>query len=86
MKEITDEFIKVSVEKCYKQIRETNEELDRLRDLCPHNEVKKEDYMWAPGHIVNNASICQICGKVISTEEGMYWQDYIIKEGDEYDN
>ena len=53
------------VEDWYRVIKGAKEELLRIRtEECKHPEHKKEDYMWAPGHIMNDVDICVVCGEV----------------------
>ena len=52
------------IQELYKIIKDANDELDLIRKNCPHNQVSKGDYMWAPGHI-SNGFICDDCGKYI---------------------
>jgi len=57
------------VDRCYKVIRECNEELEYIRkNECDHPRTKKVNYMWAPGHIMSDTEMCSVCGKVIKTE------------------
>lgn len=57
--------IKEQVDKAYSDIEFSKNELERLRDECDHPETKLMNYMWAPGHIINDAEICTICGEYI---------------------
>lgn len=55
--------LKKRVDGCYNTIKVANKELDRIRGIeCEHPKMKKVNYMWAPGHITPNTSVCSICG------------------------
>jgi len=52
---------------CYAAIKKANEELERIRKECDHPETKKCTYAWAPGHHIEDAIICEVCGEFISS-------------------
>ena len=64
--------IRIRKEDCYRRIKEANDELDKIRLECKHPETERCNYMWAPGHIDENALICSICGERLMTEASKY--------------
>lgn len=62
---MSDEAIKTEIEVCYAAINQANDKLSYLRKECNHNETKRTNYMWAPGHIMHDALVCSICGELL---------------------
>jgi len=64
--------IKIDVEECYKEIKDANEMLDKLRDDCHHPETELVTYSTRPGQYWEGTEVCSICGEVIKWPyEGM---------------
>ncbi len=57
--------IKIEVEKCYKNIKENEEQLSILRKKCSHPDTESVNYEFRPGRIVPQTRICKICGETI---------------------
>ena len=57
--------IKQRVDDCYRRIKEAQEELVEIRSQCKHPATEYTKYMWAPGHILDNAKICSVCGELL---------------------
>jgi hypothetical protein len=71
--------LKTQVEHCYTMIKTFEKELERIRkEECKHPQTEKVNYMWAPGHIEPNTSVCTVCGEIIVP----IWENYIIQLGD----
>jgi len=66
--------LKKRVESCYEKIRSSEKELEQIREKeCKHPQSEKVNYMWAPGHIMPDTTVCSICGKVLKT----YMSDFM---------
>jgi hypothetical protein len=77
------------VERCYKVIKECNEELEHIRkNECEHPRTRKVNYMWAPGHTMPDTEMCSVCGEVIKVERPkveMTWSSNakeLLKDGE----
>ena len=62
---MTGQQIKKKVDLIYEHQFRLDEQLKNLRAICKHEKTEVCDYMWAPGHISPNTTICAYCGKVI---------------------
>ena len=68
--------LKKKVNNLYRVIRNAEAELERVREEdCEHPEYEKCNYMWAPGHIYKDASVCTVCGKLLKTKHEMDWDE-----------
>jgi hypothetical protein len=56
--------LKKQIEFYYESIKYFESRLEDIREKqCNHPVLKKGNYMFAPGHITENVTICTICGK-----------------------
>ena len=51
--------------------RRHDKEIEKLRKLCKHKKTNRMPFMWAPGHFGADVEVCEWCGKVIKTYDGM---------------
>ena len=56
--------MKEECENLYKIIKNSQDRLEQLREICKHEETHIGNYSWRVGS-VENAEICNICGKKI---------------------
>lgn len=64
---MSNEEIKKEVEICYKQIKEWEDRLSELRNICNHKKTLIGPYSWRVGSILNG-EICEFCGKLIKLD------------------
>lgn len=59
--------IKRRVDECYKQIKDAQKELERIREKeCPHPKTEIVDYSYRIGSSIET-EVCSICGEVINS-------------------
>ena len=58
---MTNEEIKEECEKHYKNLRNINDRLEELRNICKHEQTEPGNYSWRIGSI-HFADICVYCG------------------------
>ena len=52
------------VDEIYDTIQKLKDELNKLRNECPHDSYTVGNYGWAPGHF-QLARICDACGEYL---------------------
>jgi len=61
---MTNEEIKFETELAYAKIKNAEERLVELREICTHENVIQSNYSWRVGSM-QLADVCEYCGKLI---------------------
>lgn len=59
-----NEEIAIECQQMYNQIKNAEQRLKQLRDICKHEKTSEGNYSWRPGNIML-ADICDYCGQLI---------------------
>jgi len=60
--------IQEKIQENYVAIKAAEESLEFLRKTCEHPETETCTYQWGgPGHNIEGATICSVCGKLLKT-------------------
>ncbi len=59
------------VTEIYTQIEDLNQELEQIRESCPHTEKEEGNYSWRPG-CIHRAWFCMSCGKFLKYVDDPY--------------
>lgn len=65
---MTNEQIKNEVDQMYAQIKDAQERLYKLRNLCNHEETAEGAYSYRVG-VIQTAEICKNCGEVVRIKD-----------------
>ena len=69
---MTPEQIKQETERCYAQIKSSEERLAEIRKICKHEHTEQCTYMVRIGMYIE-AVVCSHCGEFVkSVEEGFF--------------
>jgi hypothetical protein len=59
-----NEEIKSKCESIFAQIKDGEERLDRIREICKHEKTYEVNYSWRPG-VMQLADVCYYCGELV---------------------
>lgn len=70
---MTQEQIKSDCEKQYQQIKDAEQALKELRELCSHPNTFEGNWSWRVGSI-EPATICSDCGTCVKVHRPTFWE------------